>query len=267
MALVNRFTLAALILVLVAPIALAGPNAGGVLVLHDPGLAYTSDPLVGLSGVGCGQDGPAFPALQECVDTGYDPIGGAIPCVPGAADPTSHISWTLPDDKGQLHVWYVMAAFPANSCPRLKTVGFRIRYDASKVYVDASKSKDAYDVAEVSLVQKVPSDQDGTTEFPGPDTGVAMGFREARTSQLQELWWFVGYSYPGAVDATFGVAVLSGLPGDNSMFGDDVIPVNKEPIAGFGRLGLGGAVGENPTPVVSPVEKTSWSRIKATYAR
>ncbi len=188
--------------------------------------------------------------LQECEDTGYDPIGGAIPCVPGAADPTSHISWPpLPDGKQQLHVWYVMAAFPANSCPRLKTLGFRIRYDPSKVYVDAAKSMDAYDVAEVSVVQKVPSDQDGTTEFPGPDTGVAMGFRATRTSRLQELWWFVGYSYPGAVDATFGVSVLSGLPGDNGMFRDDAIPVNKELIAGFGRLGLGGAIGENPTAI------------------
>ena len=260
MALVKRFTLAALILVLAVPVALAGPNAGGVLVLHDPGLAYTSDPLVGMSGVGCGLDGPPDqPYSPVCPP--YDPISGPNPCVPGAADPTSHISWP----SGAKHVWYVLAAFPEGSCPRLVSVGFRIRYDASKVYVDAAKSRDAYDASVVPAPQRVVSDQDGLTEFPGPDTGVGMSFTSARTSRLQELWWFVGYSYPGAVDATFSVAVLSGLSGDNSNFGDDAIPTNLDPIAGFGTLGLGGAVGQNPD-AISPVEKTSWSRIKATYA-
>ena len=239
-----RLATTAIAFMLLASVALAGPNADGVLVLHDPGIAYTSDAnYIGLSGVACGQDGPPDqPYSPVCPP--YDPSSGPNPCDPRAADPTSHISW--PD--GAKHVWYVMAAFPEGSCPRLHYVGFRIRYDASKVYVDAAKSRDAYDASVVPAPQRVVSDQDGTTPFPGPDTGVGMAFTSARTSQLQELWWFVGYSYPGAVDATFSVSVLSGLAGDNSNFGDDAIPTNLDPIAGFGRLGLGGAVGENPTP-------------------
>jgi hypothetical protein len=259
MALVKRFTLAAMILVLAVPIALAGSNAGGVLVLHDPGLAYTSDATyAGLSGVGCGQDGPAPPALQECELTGYDPISGPNPCNPGAANPTSVMA------PGVRHVWYIMAAFPAESCPRLKTLGFRIRYDASKVVVDPTLN--GYDASQVSVTLPVPSDTNPPpdNQFPANGSGVSLAFKTARTSQLQELWWFVGYCYSGATDATFAVEVLGGTSGNNSFFGDDLIPVVLDPIASFGRLGLGGADGFNPL-AVNPVEKTSWSRIKAAY--
>jgi hypothetical protein len=243
MALVKRFTLAALILILAAPLALAGPNEGGVLVVHDPGIAYTSDAnYQGMSGVGCGQDGPSSePYTPVCPP--YDPIGGPDPCDPNAANPTSHMA---PDVK---HVWYVLAAFPTGSCPRLKTVGFRIRYDDTKVYVDPTLNG-AADAHVFSLPK--PSDQTGA-DFPADGSGLGMSFLPAtvsgppiRTSLLQELWWFAGYAVSGAEGAKVDVAAIDG---SDRNFGDDLIPVSLDPIAGFGTLGLGGTTGHNPTPV------------------
>jgi hypothetical protein len=254
MALVKRFTLAAMMLILAAPIALAGPNDGGVLVLHDPGLAYTSDTAsyIGLSGVGCGQDGPFSPAIQFCPP--YEPVDGAIPCDPLAANPTSH--WSGDGS----HVWYVLAAFPAESCPRLKTMGFRIEYDASKVFLAANGPAVPEDMI---FYVTVGSDEDSAV-FPANRSGVGVSFTEARTSLLQEVWWFAGYSYPGVTDATFALKQL--LP-QSLAFGDDSVPTITDAYQGFGTLGLGGMVGDDPVPVPSPVEKTSWSRIKANYGR
>jgi hypothetical protein len=150
------------------------------------------------------------------------------------------------------HVWYVMAAFPVGSCPRLKTVGFRIRYDESKVYVDPALNG-AADAHAFSVPK--PSDQDGR-DFPHDGSGVGMSFPPAtvggpavRTSLLQELWWFAGYAVSGAEGATLDVAAIDG---SDRNFGDDLIPVSLDPIAGFGTLGLGGTVGQNPLPIPLP---------------
>ena len=240
MILVKRFILAAVILVLTAPIALAGPNAGGVLVLHDPGLTYTTDATyIGLSGVACGQDGPVSPAVQVCPP--YDPIGGANPCDPEAANPTSAMGHDV------MHVWYVMAAFPNWSCPRLKSLGFRIKYDPTKVYVDPSKNG-AADAS--AFFVTVSSDEDGSP-FPSDRSGVGLSFTGVRTSRLQELWWFAGYSYSGATAPTFAVEVMSGA--GNNLFGDDSFPTDTDLIAGFGTLGFDGTVGVNPIPGSSPI--------------
>ena len=218
-------------------ISLAGPNAGGVLVMHATTLEYTSDvDYAGMSGVACGQDGPSFPAIQECPP--YDPIGGADPCIPEAANPTS----TMLDDVP--HVWYIMAAFPPaafplGSCPRLKTMGFRLRYDPTKVAVVANGADDY----EISLQLPLPSDVD-QSGFPSNRSGMALSFWDARTSRLQEIWWFAGYSYSGAQEATFAVEVLEGE--GNGSFVDDSFPSHLDEIAGFGVLGLGGATGYNP---------------------
>lgn len=249
----KRFTLAAMMLILAAPIALAGPNWGGVLVVHATTLAFTSDTptYVGLSGVACGQDGPAFPAVQQCPP--YDPIGGVTPCVPNAANPTS----TMPADVP--HVWYVMAAFADNACPRIKSLGFQIEYDATKVQIVGQGVAVPDDAVAVKL--PVPSTEDGAA-FPANRSGMAVSFSNPRTSQLQEVWWFAGYSYADAVDATFALKVLPG--GGNDSFVDDTVPAVLDPITAFGVLGLGGTSGENPQ-AINPVETTSWGRLKATY--
>ncbi len=217
---------------LLASIAKAGPNAGGVLVMHATALEYTSEAgsYAGLSGVACGQDGP--PETQECPP--YDPIGGADPCDPLAANPTSTMPAEVP------HVWYIMAAFPPESCPRLKGVAFRIHYDLNRVALVAEGASDS----EVAVTQPIPSDLDGAS-FPGNRSGMEMAFAETRTSRLQEIWWFAGYAYSEATDATFAVEELE-IYGDDC-FVDDSWPRVLDEIAGFGVLGLGGATGHNPS--------------------
>jgi hypothetical protein len=219
---------------LLASIALAGPNAGGVLVLHATTLEYTTDVATyeGLSEVACGQDGPEYPGVQHCPP--YDPVGGADPCLPEAANPTSTMPPEVP------HVWYIMAAFPPESCPRLKGLAFRIGYDPTKVTVIANGVADS----QVSYALPFPSDVDYSA-FPSNRSGMMMAYHEARTSLLQEIWWFAGYSYDGATNATFAVEEMEGE--GNDRFVDDSFPRDTDGIAGFGILGLGEATGSNPT--------------------
>jgi hypothetical protein len=252
MAFVKRITLAVMFLAVVAPIALAGPNAGGVLAVHATTLEYTVDTptYVGLSGVACGQDQPEQPSVNQCPP--YDPVDGALPCNPLAANPTLGIP-----PAGKSYVWYVMAAFARDSCPRLAGVAFRFTYDPTKVVVVASGTDPG------NFAQMVNSDIDDAA-FPASGSGVGVGFSAGtRTSWLQEVYWFAGYAYDGAVDATWTLKIKDA---NDKFFVDDSSPKIKDPIFGFGKLGLGGAAGENPTPAL-PTEETSWGRIKADYER
>jgi hypothetical protein len=81
----------------------AGPNIGGVLVLHDAGLAYTGD-THNYCGLG------SNPSTCEGVDA--------------RIDGTSR------------QVWKVLAAFAPNVQPRLKGVGFAVQYDDSSIILD-----------------------------------------------------------------------------------------------------------------------------------
>ncbi len=224
--------LLALAFLLFAPPALAGPNEGGVLVLHATTLEYTVDvdTYMGMSGVACGQDGPPSPQAQECPP--YDPVGGAVPCNPLAFVSIS----TMPAEVA--HVWYVLAAFPPGSCPRLKGVGFRIHYDPNKVMVEADGPSDEM----VSVPVPVPSDEDNR-EFPSNRSGIGLGFTEARTSLLQEIWWFAGYAYGGAPGATFAVEPLAG----SESFNDDSNPRVLDQIEGFGVLSFEPGAPPSPT--------------------
>jgi hypothetical protein len=80
--------------------ALAGPNAGGTLILHASSVTYTSDIQVycGLS------------ALTAC----------------------SSAVATLPWASGAPSVFYAIAAFPPSAEPRLKRISFGIEYDSAK---------------------------------------------------------------------------------------------------------------------------------------
>lgn len=253
MAFVKRITLALMILAVAAPAALAaGANAGGVLVVHATTIAYTVDDVStywGRSGVGCGQDLPAQPERNVCPP--YDPADGANPCLPTAANPTMA---TPP--AGTSYVWYVMAAFAEGSCPRLKAVGFRFDYDPLKIAITAQGTDP--DIFEVQL----PSDEGPA--FPGPGSGVGVTFPlQTKTSRLQEIYWFAGYAYDGAVDATWTLRAKSAT---DFSFVDDSAPPKTDRIEGFGKLGLGGTAGVN-IPPVSPTEEISWGRVKATYGR
>ncbi len=84
----------ALATLLMAGPASAGPNAGGMLFVHDAGIAYTTD--------------------------GGDPWPSVLPTCEGA-DHELPVG-TPPGGAG--HVWKVYAAFPLSSSPRLKALCF-----------------------------------------------------------------------------------------------------------------------------------------------
>lgn len=86
-------------------VALAGPNAGGTIIVHNPRLAY---PGHGQSACGLGQE----PASCESAITEID--GGDNAFV----------------------VWKVYAAFIPCSAPRLKGVSWGIHYDPAVIIVD-----------------------------------------------------------------------------------------------------------------------------------
>jgi hypothetical protein len=216
---------------LAGPSAQAGPNDGGVLVVHATSQLYTSDTqsYMGLSGVACGQDGPPAP-MQACPP--YDPIGGADPCINTAANPTSPVAAGVP------HVWYVMAAFPDPGCPRLKAVSFRIDFDPTKMALEAwGTDPETFEIT-------FPSDLD-EAPFPAAGSGTGLVLYPTTTSLLQELYWFAGYAYEGESDVTFALREKESF---DDVFVDDSIPTNMDLIRGFGILGLGGTIGSNPTP-------------------
>ncbi|MFN8548740.1 MAG: hypothetical protein U0527_12445 [Candidatus Eisenbacteria bacterium] len=100
-----RFARAMLATVLCLPLstALAGPNAGGTLLLHaDPSLVYTTG----------GPGYCALPSLTNCED--------AVVSVAGSAT----------------HVIQVIAAFPEGSLPRLTGITFGVQYDEGVTIVE-----------------------------------------------------------------------------------------------------------------------------------
>ena len=97
------------LLIFLPGLVLAGPNAGGTLILHaNPSLVFTSD----MQGY-CGQS-----ALDSC-----------------AAAVTS-VGWVT----GQKIVFHAVAAFPPESQPRLKAISFGIDYDPTKFVMAARGS-------------------------------------------------------------------------------------------------------------------------------
>jgi hypothetical protein len=96
LAVVSGSALLALLLVGFGGSALAGPNAGGVLVVHDAGLNPTCDPII-------------LNPVPQCstVDNTLDPL----------------LFWCP--------TWKVYAAFPTNSRPRLKALRWGIDWTQS----------------------------------------------------------------------------------------------------------------------------------------
>ena len=91
------------IFVVCSATALAGPNEGGVLLIHaNPGLTYTTD-----QAAYCGSSGLAACSL-------------AVTSIPADGVP---------------RVFHVLAAFPMSAQPRLKAVSFGIDYDSSRVVI------------------------------------------------------------------------------------------------------------------------------------
>ena len=211
--------------------AMAGYNAGGVLWVHDTGITVTSDPITW----------PGDPAVIGCPTTSVDSEIATVP-LPGATAKQTY--------------WKVYAAFPVGTSPRLKSVGWGIEYDTNVT--------SAYSYVNVVGGSVCNGEVAPTTVFfigaggwpLSSGSTVGMSFPPAARLTLVTplfMFWGYGYNYDAATYPcpTFRTALK---PGDDN-FGDDVIPVGKDQIAGYGSLGFG-CPGVVPCPVGPVVDPT-----------
>jgi hypothetical protein len=233
-------TLAVLGLVTAATSALGGPNAGGVLVIHtDDTVNYTSDQesYMGMSGLDCDNDFDCPP---------YD-----VPCPTTMPNPTSL------RPAAETSVWWVLAAFPRPEegseevCPEVAGLTFGIQWDGE------------FDIA----ILAYGTDSDLELSQPGwpayLTTGTALTWQTPKRGQVFEIYWFAGYSYSGLPEQFR----LTSHPTQPAEFADNSVPVVKDAIAGFGRLGLAGEVGNNPVPGPVPTLETSWGEVKTIFGQ
>ncbi len=204
-----------------ASVAIAGPNSGGVLWVHDTGLAYTGD----------------------------------MTLPPVSAPPTdcATVDTEQPLD-GTQRIWKVYAAFPPGSSPRLKGLGWRIEFPEAGVgdpYVAMIEpgcglpNEDGPGTDFAIPTEGFPTDSGGEIgqSFPtGP-----------RTTTVVELYYFSGFAYSttgATTPVSFNVAQTANP--DNRYFLDDASPAqNADPIMGYGSLGFGQA-GTAPCPTSDP---------------
>jgi len=181
--------------------AVAGPNAGGILVVHFTGQSYTTDQALPI----------ASPAPANCAEVNTQaPVGIEA----GKAG----------------YLWKVYAVFPTGSSPRLKGLSWGMNKTADTYILGASLPS--------------PSDFE-VTQGGWPNTaGASIGESfpsGAKTTQISEIYDFVGYGYAGASFCTQPHAV------QEPVFVDDAVPANKDLIAGYGCMGFG-VPGSKPCP-------------------
>lgn len=215
----------AIILMLVAfsVRAMAGPNTGGVIVVHNTGIEWTTDmPTPPASPV------PAFG--DSC--SGFGTFVNEVPM--GSA----------PGEYSASVVWKVYAAFPPASSPRLKAVGWGIHLSnlngggvAYMPYSDASGPPTPAVFYMTSY------------DWPASGADVGMSFTDSvRVNTVTELWWFGGYGYAGSAGEPQAFSVIPHTVPQNQFFVDDAIPGNRDLVADYGSLGFGEA-GYTPCPV------------------
>jgi hypothetical protein len=202
-----------------ASVAMAGPNAGGVLWVHDIGM-YFSD------------DGTPVPPVTT------PPAG----CAGVDNQQTANRrNWS----------WKVYAAFPPTSSPRLKSLAWGTQFPevADSPYFYVSVSPYWYGAP----------DEDGTGTdlwagshgFPTASGGeIAQSFPTGpRTTTVVELFYFTGSSYVDTDSAAYPTWCTT-PHSDPAMrfFFDDAVPENADPIVDYGCLGFG-TPGYTPCPV------------------
>jgi hypothetical protein len=196
---------------------MAGPNAGGVLWVHDTGLIYSTDP----------PGPPVSPAPTDCsgVDNQQD----------------------LQEIKA---VWKVYAAFPAGGRPRLKGVSWGLAISSvGGGYV-------SIDLGGCGLpnADGPGTDLAGTRGgWPSTDGGMIEQFFPTgpRTTTVVELYYFSGYGYGGLSRTPQSFGTVPYADAANRFFTDDATPHNADPIMGYGSLGFGQA-GTTPCPTRNP---------------
>ena len=199
--------------------ALAGPNAGGVLVVHtDDAVPYSAGQwYVGESGFDCGP-------VEPCPD-----LGGQSECLARLAGLNSTSGL---DGLAAPVLWWVLAAFPADVCPDVSGVVFGMAWDQFNAlrFVDWGHTAFLEQAAE-----GWPSVHAGQ--------GTALVFAEARHEQVFEVYWFAAYAY-----APTEVQLTEWAQWGGARFGDSSIVPRLDRIAGLGRLGLNGFLGQNALP-------------------
>ena len=170
-----------------ASIASAGPNADGVILLHtEPDVSFT--------------DGGTYCELADVV-----PL-------------TICFEANARTDETEPILFWVFAAFPVESNPRLSGVTLGIEYPAEVTIIDDEACGDF-----------VLSDN----EWPASGHGTAVTWNEAQTTHVTVIYGFVGYGASG------GHFELTPNPNGGGVFADDSIPSLVDPIADYGVLGFG----------------------------
>lgn len=221
--------------------ALAGPNAGGVMLLHtDNAVVYTADTnYAGLSGHPCLPN-----TFGDCPEP--DNLCGCSWVTSGGIKTASTRAL------GEVSVVWLLAAFPDNACARVKAAVFGITWTG-----DPSGSQLAFGTYGNAGDLEIPQ-----AGWPGQNLGNAITFGSTKHGEIIELYWFSIYAY---IETEMKVR---GNPaqGNRAEFGDDSTPALVDAVAGFGGMGFGGNPGSVPSLACStPTQQTSWGSIKATF--
>jgi hypothetical protein len=184
--------------------ALAGPNAGGTLILHDTNILMIGTPCENMGTCNCGQP-PA-----DCLSADTELDGSSIP-TPG--------------------LFYVYAAFPSWSSPRLLGLTWGLHYSSDIAFSSYGMCGDF---------------ELNDNNWPASDTGSSVTFNSVQTSPLVLIYWFWGYRYGDP-----SVLSLRDNPSQGGWFGDDSVPAILDPIAGYGTLGFD-MPGQPDCPVPAP---------------
>ena len=212
-----------------------GANAGGYLFL------YTNDSIVYSS------DLTSY-AHRSGVECPEDQVGGCPPyqgmnCTEKVAQAVTGCSSQRTNDTV---VFWLLAEWPMELCPRLRGVLFGLDYDAAGLQLEAWGS-----TADFEITSAGPGG-----DWPAPLSGTALTWNGAQTSHLKELYWFAGYVGDQPTTLTIAEHPIQGAP----VFGDDAVPSASDPIGFdgvgggpiFPLLGLAGAQGTQGLDLVDP---------------
>jgi hypothetical protein len=184
-----------------ASAAFAGPNAGGVLVVHNTGMVWSVN------------DPPPLP--------------------PSTVPPTWCSATVNTAAPGEPVVWKIYAVFPQSSSPRLASTAYGVAINKPG---DSGINIQGWGLANPGDWEL----PDGILWPNGGGIGEAFT-AGLRTSTINDLYWFGGYGYlgSGGEAPTFCVQKWEGT--GPAIFVSDGIPALEDPIAGWGCLGFGAA--------------------------
>ncbi len=180
-----------------APSVLAGPNAGGTLIVHYPSLAYTSD------------------------TTTYCGISPLSSC-------TSAVSRIDGSSKTAVKVWKVYAAFVTGSSPRLAGLTWGVNY--TSVTIGAGSTPAGY-------YGKCADTEIPDTGWPAAGTSDGVFWNTPMTTTLVEVYWFAGYASGGSGTFTLGPDPSLGGNFTDDSVPPNVDPIYAYGTMGFGIAG------------------------------